>query len=68
MSKPLDQAQELLEAMWFCHADRLKRGDLSEWHTELNEVHRVLEYLIEHLKAPPAVYVLDESDLDDTHL
>jgi hypothetical protein len=46
---PLDRARSLLEGMWMCHQDRLKRGDVGEWQTEINEVRRVLEAILEHL-------------------
>jgi hypothetical protein len=63
----LDRARELLEAMRLRHDARIEKGELGEWQTELNEVYRILVYIV----GPTSVaypFRPDESDLTDTHL
>lgn len=62
----LQRARELLDAAWVRREDRIKRGDVGEWQTEVNECYRILEYLVEHLS--PASVTHDETGLDDTWL
>lgn len=56
----LERAIELLAAMETRREARLKRGDVGEWQTELNEVRRILGELVAHLK--PARYVYRPED------
>lgn len=46
--KPLDRARELLAGLDRRKDERNANGDVGEWQTELNEVCRILHYLIEH--------------------
>jgi hypothetical protein len=64
---PLDRARALLEAMRMRHAARLEKGDIGEWQTELNEVYRILVYIVGHTSVAYS-FSPDESDLTDTHL
>jgi hypothetical protein len=41
----LKRFKQRLTAMEMRHQDRLKKGELGEWQTELNEVRIALEYL-----------------------
>ena len=48
MKSSLDRARELLDAMEARHQDRLERKDLGDWQTEINEVRRILVYLLDY--------------------
>jgi hypothetical protein len=67
----LELARELLECIDLRREARNEAGNLGEWQTELNEVARVLHYLISHLDPKPAVRKscgTDDDDLDfDPH-
>jgi hypothetical protein len=57
----LERARYYLEGIELRGAERIERGDLGEWQTELNEVRRVLSAILEHLEPPPR-YVVEEPD------
>lgn len=46
----LDEARKLLDAMERRHQDRLAKGNIGEWQTELNECRRILEYLYSEVR------------------
>lgn len=51
---PLDRAKDLVEGLDERRDRRLERGDIGAWQTEINEVARVLHYLIAHMEASDA--------------
>lgn len=63
----LERAIELLDAMERRHQDRLKRGDLGELQTELNECRRCLVEILEHLKPRPRFVYRPENEPTDYH-
>lgn len=42
----LKEAKKLLEAMDMRHDDRVSKGNMGEWQTEVNELRRIIGYLI----------------------
>lgn len=48
----LELARDLLCGMDERHQDRLSSGNVGEWQTELNEVRRILHYILNDPAAP----------------
>lgn len=66
----LNRARDLLEGMDERHQLRLDHGNLGAWQTEVNEIRRILHYLLDEPQPPPRPprdFSVDD-DLTDTHL
>lgn len=61
----LELARYLLEGIDQRRDARTEAGNLGEWQTELNEVARVLHYLIAHLGGEPKKPIPCGDDLDE---
>jgi hypothetical protein len=46
----IEFAQYLVEGMEERHQARLEQGDVGDWQTEINEVRRILGYIIEAIR------------------
>src|SRR5690242_1377712 len=58
----LDLVRELLEGLDQRREARIEAGNLGEWQTELNEVARILHYIVAHLEPVPCGICEQEDD------